>query len=85
MRNVLERALLLAECDRLTAEHLRFEFSTDAPTEDAHLTLAEVEQRYIERVLAEEDGNVATAARRLGIPKSSLYQRIKKHQVAPPK
>jgi DNA-binding NtrC family response regulator len=87
MRNVLERALLLAEGDRLTAEQLRFEFSAgaDGLAEDARLTLAEVEQRYIEQVLAEEHGNVATAARRLGIPKSSLYQRIKKHQVAIPK
>jgi DNA-binding NtrC family response regulator len=87
MRNVLERALLLADGDRLTAEQLRFEFSasTDGPTEDARLTLAEVEHRHIERVLAEEDGNVAAAAHRLGIPKSSLYQRIKKHQVAIPK
>jgi DNA-binding NtrC family response regulator len=87
MRNVLERALLLAEGDRLTAEQLRFEFSAsaDGVTEDARLTLAEVEHRYIERVLAEEHGNVAAAARRLGVPKSSLYQRIKKHQVATPK
>jgi DNA-binding NtrC family response regulator len=87
MRNVLERALLLAEGERLTAEHLRFEFSgsADGLAEDLRLTLAEVEHRYIERVLAEEDGNVAAAARRLGVPKSSLYQRLKKHQVTIPK
>jgi DNA-binding NtrC family response regulator len=87
MRNVLERGLLLAEGDRLTSEHLRFEFPppTDTPTEDTGLTLAEVERRYIERVLAEEHGNVGVAAQRLGVPKSSLYQRIKKRQVSSPK
>ena len=82
MRNVLERALLLSEGERLTAGHLRFDSpaSAESPADDTQLTLAEVEQRHIERVLAEEEGNVAAAARRLGVPKSSLYQRIKKLQ-----
>ena len=34
-----------------------------------------------ERVLNEERGRVKKAAKRLGIPRSSLYQKIKKHQI----
>ena len=41
------------------------------------LTLREVERRHIERVLAAEGGHVERAARRLGIPRSSLYQKLK--------
>ena len=44
------------------------------------LTLVEIERRHIERVLAQEQGNVARAAASLGIPKSSLYQKIKKYE-----
>lgn len=42
------------------------------------MTLDEVERWHVERVLASEHGKVAEAAKRLGIPRSSLYQKIKK-------
>jgi DNA-binding NtrC family response regulator len=86
LRNVLERAVLLGDGRLVTARQLRFEFSAapGAPAADAGLTLVEVERRHIERVLTEEGGHVASAARRLGVPKSSLYQRIRKHGITLP-
>ena len=45
------------------------------------LALLELEKQHIERVLQEERGRVEKAAKRLGIPRSSLYQKIKKHQI----
>ena len=79
LRNVLERAVIYSEKETLGLEDLRFEES--APSSGYHyaskLTLAELERMHIERVLEEEMGQVAAAAVRLGIPKSTLYQRIK--------
>ena len=49
---------------------------------DLDRTLIEVEKQHIERVLRAEGGRVEAAARRLGIPRSSLYQRIKRHGIA---
>jgi len=40
-------------------------------------TLKEVEWLHIQRVLQEEKGSVARASKRLGIPRSSLYQKLK--------
>ncbi|MBA3255667.1 MAG: hypothetical protein H0T64_03335, partial [Pyrinomonadaceae bacterium] len=48
---------------------------------DSTLTLNELEKQHIERVLHEEEGRVEKAASRLGIPRSSLYQKIKKYQL----
>jgi DNA-binding NtrC family response regulator len=45
------------------------------------MPLAEVERRYILRVLDKEGGHVARAARKLGIPRSSLYQRLKNYGI----
>jgi len=45
------------------------------------MPLSEVERRYILRVLDKEGGHVARAARKLGIPRSSLYQRLKNYGV----
>jgi DNA-binding NtrC family response regulator len=81
LRNVIERAVLLSDRVQLSRADLRFD-PPPAPMKDdevdVDVTLAELERRHIERVLREEDGHVARAAQRLGIPRSSLYQRLKK-------
>jgi DNA-binding NtrC family response regulator len=87
LRNVLERALLLCGNDVLEPADLRFEgpgASRDGATlpaaadDTAGLTLEELERLHIERVLRELNGRVAEASQRLGIPRSTLYQKIKK-------
>jgi DNA-binding NtrC family response regulator len=84
LRNVLERALLLSDGNVLRRGDLRFSQSagTDSTNPDSDLTLLEVERRHIERVLKEERGRVEQAARRLGIPRSSLYHKIKKFNIS---
>jgi DNA-binding NtrC family response regulator len=79
LRNVLERAVLLSGRAALGVRDLRFEAAeaTAAPYE-LDRTLIEVEREHIERVLRAEGGRVEAAAKRLGIPRSSLYQKIKR-------
>jgi DNA-binding NtrC family response regulator len=83
LRNVLERAVLLSEGNNLNSRHLRFDgaMAADSWSEDSSLTLLELEKVYIARVLGEERGRVDRASKRLGIPRSSLYQKIKKHGI----
>lgn len=45
------------------------------------LTMAEVEQLHIERVLRDCDGNVRKAAKKLGLGKSTLYKRIVEYSI----
>lgn len=47
----------------------------------AGLTLEQAERRLIERALAQEGGRVERAAAKLGISRSSLYQRIQKYRI----
>jgi DNA-binding NtrC family response regulator len=85
LRNVLERAAVLAPTDVLAAEDLLFD---PAPArsppegEDASDTLERVERRHIERVLRAADGRVSVAAERLGVPRSTLYEKLKQHGIA---
>jgi DNA-binding NtrC family response regulator len=83
LRNVLERAALLSDQGLLRPADLRFDMSpkTDPWRDDSTLTLEAVERRHIERVLREEGGQVERAAARLGVPRSSLYQKIKRHRI----
>jgi DNA-binding NtrC family response regulator len=83
LRNVIERAVLLSDQRIIGLKDLHFDGHTNvgAPFLDSRLTLIELEKQHIERVLQEEKGRVEKAAKRLGIPRSSLYQKIKKHQI----
>ena len=86
LRNVIERAVLLSEGKSIGLRDLNFDghASVGVPTLDSRLTLLQLEKQHIQIVLDEERGRVEKAAHRLGIPRSSLYQKIKKHQIALP-
>ena len=91
LRNVLERALLFCGRDVLEPGDLRFEgpgaapLPVETPGAEMHLTLEELEKVHIERVLREMGGRVAEASQRLGIPRSTLYQKIKKFSISLPR
>jgi NtrC-family two-component system response regulator AlgB len=80
LRNTLERALLRSGGREIEATHLALgneSLSPGAPPPSGMpVTLEEVERLHIARVLAEESGNVGKAARRLGVPRSTLYKKI---------
>ena len=79
MRNVLERALLLSDKSVLEPDDLAFESSTNHRTSsyDPNWTLEEIEKYHIGRVFTEAEQNVEKTAKRLGIAKSTLYQKLK--------
>ena len=81
LRNVLERAALLSERRVLTAADLRLDAAAARPGVNAPLeivSLEENERRYLERVLDSKRGRVDECAQALGVPLSSLYQRLKR-------
>jgi DNA-binding NtrC family response regulator len=83
LRNVIERAVLLSEQKNIQLQDLHFDGHSRHRVSylDSTLTLNELEKQHIERVLLEEQGRVEKAASRLGIPRSSLYQKIKKYHL----
>lgn len=89
LRNVLERAALLCDQATITRHDLRFETVSEPVAargdDDDGLTLQQLECRHIERALQAAQGRVAEAARRLDIPRSTLYQKIKTYGITMPK
>ena len=81
LRNVLERALLLAPVTRhLSAGDLRLAdyAGPAAPGATDDVSLHAVQWEHIQRVLAQEGGSVTKAAKRLGVPRSSLYEMLRR-------
>lgn len=80
MRNVLERALILARgAPALEPDHLPADLAhrTAEPARQAPATLAEVERRHIERTLRRHEGNRTRAAAELDISRATLITKIK--------
>src|SRR5579864_6736411 len=77
LRNVLERAILLSGNRALTERDLNFDTTPEIEQRQTGFgrTLDQVEREYIEEVLLRERWRVEAAAKRLGIPRSSLYQK----------
>lgn len=75
--HTLERAVLLADEGEIRVADL----SLGAADHAAHLeqmTLEEVERLLVQKALARVDGNVAEAARALGLSRSAMYRRLER-------
>lgn len=91
LQNCIERAAALARFDKIAVDDLPDkvrEFSkrpiiveTDDPTE--LLSLAEVERRYVQRVLDASGGNKTLAAQVLGIDRRTLYRMLDRNVADP--
>jgi DNA-binding NtrC family response regulator len=82
VRELHNEVLRLATRTRqLTSEHLSFEIREGQPEPRAYAgkTLGEVERDMLEAALAKAQGNKSQAARILNVPRSTLYELIKRH------
>jgi two-component system NtrC family response regulator len=82
LRNVIERAVIIANGDTLTSDLLPFDFLSDA-SEDTGLTLnlASIESQYIRKAMSQSKGNKTEASRLLGIGLSTLYRKIEDYKL----
>jgi DNA-binding NtrC family response regulator len=83
MKNVLERAVLLSGSRIITENNLHFDQSewSEPKRENLARTLEEVERDYIIKILESEGGRVEAAAKRLDIPRSTLYSKLKQYKL----
>ena len=76
LRNVIERAVILAQGHAITTDDLRF-YSALPDAASAPRTLAQAEKVHIASALEACAWNVKQAAKRLGIDRSTLSRKIK--------
>jgi len=84
LRNVIERAVIVANDETLRADHLPDELRGEETTladrpQGGLLTLAEAEARHIARVLAHTNGQIGAAAEILGIHRNTLTRKMKEY------
>ena len=90
LRNCIERAVALTRYEQIAVEDLPEKIRTyershvvvasDDPSE--LLTMDEVEQRYIGRVMEAVGGNKTLAAKVLGFDRKTLYRKLDRYQAS---
>ena len=82
LENVIERTVVLAKGDRIEIADLPLNLrESPGVAGDLRLSLHEHERLYILKTLAECNWNKKLAASLLGINRSSLYSKLKKHEI----
>jgi len=97
LENVIERAIILCRGGEITAQDLEFSRRGPPPTHSQSGShpivtttpggrplaerLGEQERNEIIAAITDTQGNIAHAARRLGINRSTLYYRLRKHDL----
>jgi len=87
LKNVIERAYIMAETEYITLKDIPQTYRTQKLEQISlfkpgkQTTLAEIERRYIQKVLELTSGNRSQAARVLGLSRRSLYRKLKKYGI----
>jgi DNA-binding NtrC family response regulator len=77
--HAVERAVLMTEGGRVQARDLGLGGNSDGAGALDQMSLEEVERVLIQKALARAAGNVSEAAKALGLSRSALYRRLKRH------
>jgi DNA-binding NtrC family response regulator len=90
LKNAMERAVALTRHEQITVDDLPERIrayktshvlvASQDPKE--LVSMAEVEKRYIARVLSAVGGNKTSAARILGIDRTTLYKKLQQYQIS---
>ena len=88
LRNVVERAVVMAQHEKIKADVLPKKIAEHKPTQlvidegdnQPLASLETIEDRYIRYVLERTDGNKTEAAKILGLDRKTLYRKLKERE-----
>ncbi len=84
LRNVIERAVVIARGRMIGAEELTFLAPVAPECQLGTMTLQEVELSHVKAALETCNWNISRAAKQLGIDRSTLNRKIKRHNLTRP-
>jgi transcriptional regulator with PAS, ATPase and Fis domain len=85
LRNALERAAIVCEGRAITEAQLSLAAPRRSPQfDEAEVNLDAIQRRTIARVLNQVRGNKSQAAKRLGLTRNQLYERLRRYNLEAP-
>jgi two-component system NtrC family response regulator len=83
LKNVLERASVLADDEMIVAAHLPHQLQSRHSSNENPISLASVEAFHIRKILQHTGGNKTKAARLLEIGLATLYRKLEEYGIEP--
>ncbi|MFI5212242.1 MAG: sigma-54-dependent transcriptional regulator [Ignavibacteria bacterium] len=80
LKNIIERAVIIASNNELTADLLPVDVINSQPGASSK-SLNEIEKGHILKILAENEGNKTQTAKALGIGTATLYRKLKEYGI----
>ena len=80
LRNLVEHHVVLADGAELKVDYLPDSSTSEDTLDDDFPTLADLEKRYIKKVMDHFDGNRKMVAEALGIDKSTLWRKLQQYE-----
>jgi transcriptional regulator with PAS, ATPase and Fis domain len=83
LQHAIERAVILSDGKIIQSAELLINNAVPLQKKENHpLTLDDMEKQFIQQSLSDHDGNVSNTARTLGMTRTALYRRMKKHGIS---
>lgn len=82
VKNVIERAVILADGPELTSEYLPLDIQQSFSNTSTSFDLANIERSHIQKVLQHTKGNKTKAAELLGIGLTTLYRKLDEYKIS---
>jgi transcriptional regulator of acetoin/glycerol metabolism len=80
LENAIERAVVVGKEREICPEDLPF-WCSDDPTLVPQNALKDIEKAHIERILGNNQWNIAKSSKILGIDRTTLYSKIKRYDI----
>ncbi len=80
LRNLVEHHVVLADSSELSVGLMPESNQPEDVLDDDFPTLAELEQRYVKKIMGHFDGNRKMVAEALGIDKSTLWRKLQQYE-----
>jgi two-component system response regulator AtoC len=91
LKNIIERAMILAGPDEIRPEHLQITGASESQAREAQapgystdMSLEDIEKSHIKNVLEKTNGNITHASKVLGISRYTLREKLKKYGLREP-
>lgn len=79
LEHAVERAVLMAQSELVRSSDLGLRVGREGGSRIEEMSLEDVESLLVKKALTRYEGNVSAAADALGLSRSALYRRLKKH------
>ncbi|WP_075602103.1 sigma-54-dependent transcriptional regulator [Saccharicrinis aurantiacus] len=81
LEHAIEKAVILSDSNEIESTLFSFQSAVSSPSFDTDMTIEEMERELIKSSVDQYGDNLSAVAKKLGITRQTLYNKLKKYQI----